>query len=254
MIIARDCTDINKPWYYLQHNFNNMNIFDRFLSVIAPYNCIGCNIEGSILCMECSEQIDRLPSICYSCGKATGNYKLCGDCIGKNKPTHVWIVANYNNLAKDIVAACKFESKRSAASEMAKMIDSTLPYFPQEPLVVFVPTANNHVRERGLDHSKLIAIYFAKLRGWRYLRLLIRTTGARQLGATRDLRKKQLDGAFRINSGLAKCCKNRYILLIDDVITTGATIEECTKQLYKAGAKQVDVAVFARTPNKVGKT
>lgn len=250
MIITRDWTDINNPWYYLQHNFNNMNVFERVLSVIAPHNCIGCDDEGVILCMECAESVGQLPSICYSCGKASQFYMPCDVCFKKNKPAHVWIVANYDNLAKDIVAACKFESKRSAAEEMAKLIDSTLPYFAEEPLVTFVPTANNRVRERGLDHSKLITLNLAKIRKWRHLRLLIRTTDTRQLGATRDLRKKQLKGAFRINSGLAEYCKNRYILLIDDVITTGATVEECTKQLYKAGAKQVDVAVFARTPNK----
>ena len=250
MIIARDCTDINNLTYYLQHNFNNMNVFDRVLSVIAPHSCLGCGIEGTILCLECSEQIDRLPSVCYSCGKATSFYKPCDACIGKTKPAHIWIVANYDKLAKDLVRSCKFESKRPAAYAMAKMIDSALPFFGEDPLIVFVPTANSRVRERGFDHSKLIAVNLAKARGWKYLRLLVRTTDTRQLGATRDLRKKQLSGAFRINSNMAECCKNRYILLIDDVITTGATVEECTKQLYKVGAKQVDVAVFARTPNK----
>lgn len=227
-----------------------MNIIDRLLSVIAPHYCIGCNREGLVLCMECAESIGQLPSICYSCGKASIAFSMCSDCFGKNKPNNIWVVTNYSDLAKEIVKAFKFESKRQAALEIAKMIDNILPYFDEPPLVTFVPTASSHIRQRGLDHSKLIAHNLARQREWKCLRLLLRTSNIRQLGSTRYSRKKQLSGVFRVNSIFADSCKNSNILLIDDVITTGATIVECTKQLYKAGAKQVDVAVFARTPNK----
>jgi predicted amidophosphoribosyltransferase len=71
---------------------------------------------------------------------------------------------------------------------------------------------------------------------------------SRQLGASREQRRSQLKNALRLNNH--DLIKGRHILIVDDVVTTGATIEACAKMLKKAGAAQVDAAVFARTPNK----
>ena len=78
------------------------------------------------------------------------------------------------------------------------------------------------------------------------MRLVHRTSQVRQLGASRQERKHQLKNVFAIAS--AEMVKNQHILLVDDVITTGATVDECAKVLYKAAARQVDVVSFARTP------
>ena len=131
---------------------------------------------------------------------------------------------------------------------MAQLINQALPYFADEPLVTFVPTASNRRRERGFDHAQLIAKELAKLRGWHIATLLGRQAKVRQLGAKRETRKEQLKNAFRpVNTGLIK---GSHILLVDDVVTTGATVEVCVKELIKAGASQVDAAVFAYTPKK----
>lgn len=186
-------------------------------------------------------------SVCYACGRAVPDFSPCQKCRKKYCPKHVWVRSEYSGSAKKLVQACKFDQNREAADIMAGMMAENLPYYDSPPLVTFVPTANIRKRERGFDQAELIARQIAKLKKYPFSRLLIRRTGLRQLGAKREIRKKQLKGAFRpVNQYLSL---DRNILLIDDVLTTGATIEACTKELYKAGAARVDATVFARTPN-----
>ena len=225
-----------------------MNLIDRFLSLIAPHSCVGCDHEGSLYCGECADIMERLPSICYACARATHDNTPCASCLSHSGPQHVWITTTYKGGPKLLIKAYKFEEKRAAAARIAELIDESLPYFPDPPLVAFVPTVTSHRRARGFDHAEYIARELAKGRDWHYARLLHRTSQVRQLGATREQRQSQLKGLFRpINKQLIK---NRHILLVDDVITTGATVGECARVLYKNGAAKVDVAAFARTPEK----
>lgn len=225
-----------------------MNPIERLLSVFAPHVCVGCGAEGSVLSDECADTIARLPSICYVCGRAAQQYRPCQKCISANSPQHLWMAFAYDDLPKAVLHSYKFNEQRAAAKRIADFIDETLPFFTESPVISFVPTATAHRRARGFDHAEHIAKYLASKRRWRYVRLLQRTAQTRQLGATREQRRKQLKGLYRpINEHLIK---GSHILLIDDVVTTGATIEECVKTLRKAGAHYIDAAVFARTMEK----
>ena len=223
-----------------------MNLIERLISLLTPDDCLNCGLEGKILCRECAEQLEQLPAICYGCGKLSRNCRPCPKCINRWRPEHVWFYAAYKDLAADLVQALKFEQKRATARAMAELLDERLPYFESAPLVTFVPTAPHRRRERGFDQAELIAKELAKLRGWHIATLLKRQKKVRQLGANRAIRRAQLKGAFRPTHQWL--IKDNHILLVDDVVTTGATIEACAKTLLKAGAKQVDAAVFAYTP------
>lgn len=172
----------------------------------------------------------------------------CDTCKHRHTPQHVWMSVAYDGIAKALLKAYKFDEKRAAATTIANQMADTLPYFAEPPTVTFVPTATSHRRTRGFDHAELLAKEIARNRGWRYQRLLHRTTQKRQLGANREQRKAQLKGLFRPASDVDLATK--HVLLIDDVVTTGATLNECSKILYSMGAAQVDAAVFARTMEK----
>jgi len=154
------------------------------------------------------------------------------------------MASDYNDAIKDTITAYKFDYKRSASRDLAFYMHNALPYF-DDVVVSYVPTASAHIRMRGFNHSKLLAMEFAKLRQLPCIATLRRTGNISQKGSSRDVRKKQLQGCI---APLSAYSTGKKILLIDDVITTGATIEECTRVLYKAGATQVAVAVVARTP------
>lgn len=227
-----------------------MNIFDTVLGVIAPHSCIGCGNEGVVLCRECAAE--KLPfikvDICFLCGKPSAHFKVCTKCATSGTPQHVWVVAEYKELAKELIATFKFEYARGAAVIVARHMDNMLPYFAEPPVLVFVPTVPAHIRERGFDHAALLAKELARIRIWHYEPVLARQNKKQQHGATKIARIAQIKGAFRVKND--QVVAGKHVLLLDDVTTTGATLLECTKMLKKAGAARVDAVVFARTPEK----
>lgn len=127
---------------------------------------------------------------------------------------------------------------------MALAIDGILPDLPKHTLISHVPTANQRVRMRGYDQAKLIATALAKKRALAHKTLLLRRGKARQVGAGRTDRFSHLENAF-LPIRLDKI-KDAEILLIDDVTTTGATLQSAAKTLKSAGAKTIYAAVFAQ--------
>lgn len=111
-------------------------------------------------------------------------------------------------------------------------------------MIVHVPTATIRRRVRGYDHGELLARELAKITGWPHVAVIRRQTQARQVGAKKMDRLKQLEGAFRVIR--TEYVRNREILLVDDVTTTGATLSACTRALKDAGAKSVSAVVLAQ--------
>ncbi|MEK7472381.1 MAG: phosphoribosyltransferase family protein [Patescibacteria group bacterium] len=167
----------------------------------------------------------------------------CQKCRQTSPLRHVWVVTKYKGLAKDLIGELKFDSRRDAAEPIAELCLSILPLLDNY-IVTHLPTSSSHIRQRGFDQAKLIARLLARGR-YRYTPLLRRTKKIHQIGASKAIRKKHLAGAFiAINRYMIK---NSKILIVDDVATTAASLEECARTLKKAGAKEVSAVVFART-------
>lgn len=120
------------------------------------------------------------------------------------------------------------------ASELAKM----------NYLVVPVPTATRRIRQRSFDHSALLARTLAPKICLQNANVLGRLGQERQIGAKRSDRLSQPKGNYFVRR--SQTIKGRSILLVDDVVTTGATIREVTKVLRRAGAKRIDALIFAK--------
>jgi ComF family protein len=223
-----------------------MNPIDRLLSLIAPYECIACGIQGGVVCAESSEQLIALPNICYVCAKASRAGLACETCKSTHTPQRTFIATEYSGISKELIAELKFKHKRETSAVMARVISDTLPFYAIAPIVTFVPTANIRRRERGFDHAELIAKHVARLNGWLFLPTLKRVGTIQQHGKNRETRKQQVRGTIELIRPIAGV----NFIVIDDVLTTGATIEECTKVLRGGGAQSVDAAVFARTKGK----
>ncbi len=223
-----------------------MNILERIISVPAPHQCLSCLAEGSLLCEACRlSLVTPLPDRCYGCGKASRQSATCKSCKRQSPLSHVWVATAYEGAPKDLVYKLKFGRANGAAGPLANILADRLPLLESDILVTYVPTANARVRKRGYDQSRLIAKELAFARGWLCLPLLARLGSGRQVGASREKRLIQLQEAFLPQK--VKYIKDAHILLVDDVITTGATLEATAKQLKKAGAKQVDAVVFAQS-------
>ncbi|MEK7603356.1 MAG: phosphoribosyltransferase family protein [Patescibacteria group bacterium] len=222
-----------------------MQLTEAVLNILAPFNCIGCGREGTILCQGCLQsEVLPLPSRCFLCQATTKEFATCTNCRQKSGLNHVWICADYSDLAKHLMTKLKFGRASAASRVIAGHMADTLPNL-EDTLITYVPTATGRVRQRGFDQSKLIARELSFVTGWPMAPLLARLSQSRQVGAGRQQRAKQLAEAFYVvNPFMIKSAK--HILLVDDITTTGATLSAAAKSLKASGAKKISAIVFAQ--------
>jgi len=204
-----------------------MRFLDWLVSNFTPYECLGCEAEGCLLCAGC---ISLLPE-----AENFGDKTKFLQSLQSATP--------YKGLAKDLIWKFKSEGAVTTAKIMAKLM---LPLLPANDLIIVaVPTATSRVRQRGYDQAQLIARELARQSGLPSINCLARSTQAHQVGSSREQRLRQLTGAFRVTK--PRLVKGARILLVDDVVTTGATMEVAASVLYRAGAVSVEGLTFAQT-------
>lgn len=219
-----------------------MSLLDTLVATFAPHDCLGCGAEGLLLCRACADMLSAVPERCYRCKRLSTGALTCKSCRSSSQLHKVRAAAVYDNLARDIVWRLKFHGARSAAAEIAGLL---LPYAANEPaILVHIPTASSRVRQRGYDQARLLARELSRLSGLPHCSLLARVGQHHQVGANREKRITQLSSAFRAVN--VATVQGAHIVLIDDVLTTGATLEAAAKVLKAAGAKRVDGLVFAQ--------
>jgi len=221
-------------------------MFDKLLSFIAPHYCCGCDKVGSLLCDNCkyniiSEQSPR----CLGCKRPTAGMWLCQDCTLPYQKA--WAVGEREGTLQRLIGLYKFERAISGHKILGDLLLNATPHLPDKTIVVPIPSPESRIRERGYDHTLLIAKYFAKNRNLKCMQILKRAKNTKQRQATTAQRLIQAKGAFYVDK---KLDKNKVYLLIDDVITTGATLKYAAKTLRRAGAKDVWVAVIAQQISK----
>lgn len=218
---------------------------DTLLSYIAPHYCYGCDATGSLLCRSCLEaEKQHHCRVCVICGQPCANGNACRrhalpyealDCV-------LWRRGAVARLIDDY----KFHRVRAASGVLARILDELLPEYDASTVVVPVPTAPANIRKRGYDHILLIAQQFARRRGLRVERPLVRQTNVTQHYARSAAeRRKQAQQFFR-------ACGVRAdvpYLILDDIFTTGSTIAAAAQTLRAAGARDIRVGIVARHGN-----
>jgi ComF family protein len=215
-------------------------LIDPLLASVAPHVCLACQREGALLCTDCVALLSDIEPSCYRCERI-GSWKVCEQCREHVALRRVQIMTPYESFAEALLQAYKFERVYNAHRQIAQVLTSA-PY-PKSSLLVPVPTITDHVRQRGYDHALKITQRLGKLTGLPTAQLLERTNQVSQTGKKRAERLSQLDGAIALRRTPPK---NVKIVLIDDVMTTGATLEQCARVLRAAGVKQISAVAFAR--------
>lgn len=217
-------------------------MFDRLLSIIAPHYCLGCDREGTLLCQECSGGLPVLAERCYRCHSLSPSGRTCVKCR-RQSPLHtVTAATQYGELAKDLVWKLKFAHAPAAAESIAHIIRDRVVF--DDAILVYVPTATARVRQRGFDQALLIGRQLSRTTGLPNRSYLRRMGQARQVGAGKRERTEHLKTAFRaVNE---PTLQGAHIILVDDVLTSGATLEAAARTLKTAGAGRIDAVVFAQ--------
>jgi len=236
---------------------------DTFLNSIYPRNiyCILCNNpidrdERYSVCLDCKNKLKFIKEkTCDKCGKPLDELYLigrCPECISnENYYTKAVSCIEYNELAKKIIYNLKYYKKRYISYHVAEIIfdrlmESNIYDFD---IIVPVPLHKDKERERSFNQASIISKYIGAMTKTHVVnRALIRSKNTlTQNQLTKEERKENLKGAFDVIN--RDRIKNKNILLIDDIYTTGATINECSKILLENGALDIYVATLATGRN-----
>ncbi len=211
--------------------------------LIAPHYCCSCGAIGTVFCGYCKfDIISESYGQCIVCLRPLGTSEsLCGHCRVPYR--RAWCCGVRNGGLEKLIDQYKFGRTGAAACPLVELAHETLPEL-SGVVVVPVPTIRRHIRQRGFDHAARVARLLAKKRNLAYEALLERKTTTVQHEATRAERHRQASEAFIARKSL----NGGVYLLVDDIYTTGATVEFASKALLEAGADEVWVVVLSRQP------
>ena len=211
------------------------------LDLVLPRRCLACGLPGAELCEPCLAALPRLgPPLCECCGAPTAwPVRRCVECAGRRLAFATARAAvPYDGAVRRLVGAWKERGLRRLAGVAAGLVVEALEG-PEAPLV-FVPADPVRRLERTQQPAEALARELARAWDVPVLPLLRRTAGPRQRGLPLADRRRNVRGAFRAASA------PRRVVLVDDVYTSGATVDAAASALRKAGARRVDVVTLAR--------
>ncbi|MDD3480884.1 MAG: ComF family protein [Patescibacteria group bacterium] len=214
--------------------------------LLFPPYCISCTQVGSFLCPKCSKEIVRLSvQYCPFCRKPIRNGQTCPDCKEGHHLTGCVAYGYYKNpILKEVIHNFKYEGVTSLSDILAPYLCGLVREEKIKfDIVVAVPITIKRLNDRGYNQAEILARKVAQELKETYFEGLKKQKETKpQVGLKRRERISNLRGAFLVEGSV----KAKRILLIDDVLTTGSTLDECARVLKKAGAKEVYGLVLAR--------
>jgi ComF family protein len=218
---------------------------EKLASILFGGSCFLCRgAARDVLCAECVAELPWLPAAaCPRCALASPSGALCGRCLAQPPHYDATVAAlGYRFPADVLVQALKFRGEVALAALLASFLSRKL-FGEKVDAIIPVPLSAARLRERGYNQAAEIAKRLGK--GRLELELCERTRdGPPQVALPFDERQRNVRGAFRVRRSLAGAA----VAVVDDVMTTGATLDEIARTLKAAGAVRVVNWVVARTP------
>lgn len=233
------------------------NIKDFFIDLIFPRQCLGCGQEGSYLCDDCKKKIGiNSKFYCVICKTPTHWSVICPSCQSGFNLKAVWVAADYNNkILQELIHCLKYKYLEEIADDLSDLVkryiveNKILANFnlnSDNAIIVPVPLHKKRYLIRGFNQSELLAKniseYF-KIRGSNLLARKINTPS--QINLKKTERQNNVKNAF-IALNNVNLSNNKKVILIDDVVTTGSTLNECALTLKNAGFEEIYGLVIAQ--------
>lgn len=226
---------------------------DFILDLLFPVECLSCGKEGDWICGDCFNKIrNNGRQYCFGCKQASHFGKVCAKCKNDYYLKGIIIAADYDEkIVSRLIIVFKYKFVKSIACYLADLLAMFLldlknsGFNLSDFLIIPVPLSKKRKRWRGFNQAEEIAKLLAG-----HLKLPLLSGGLLRIKHTRPQvklneaeRKKNLAGCF---SWKGENLCGRKILLVDDVATTGTTLNECAKVLKENGAKEVWGLVVAK--------
>lgn len=236
--------------------FPQRALLDSILNLLFPVTCVVCRSpvlerRWGAACPECWLRLEPLePPFCAQCGEpAPAIEGLCGLC---RRGEHIFDFARsallFTGTLREIIHHLKYTDRVSLANPLGDILKNCLNNEPfTGNLIVPVPLHRRRERQRGFNQAELIAARLGRHLTTRLLRRRKNTPS--QTGLSRSERKRNLAGAFEVRGHI-----RGTVIIVDDVYTTGSTMNEIARTLKRAGAERVEVLTVARVANQVNRT
>ena len=242
-----------------------ISLIDILVDVIYPENisCIICDNPISksntySLCKSCFEEIHFIKEGCYKCGKPSINnileklkYEECSYCFDKTFYfDRVISCIEYNDISKNLILKFKYQKKTYMSKYIAKIISEKLSLEDiRYDYILFVPLHKKRYKKRGFNQSEKIAKYLSEITKVEVLNCINRKNNTKALyKLDRIDRKKELKNAFALEKDHDKL-KNKNIILVDDIFTTGSTTNEISKILKINNVNKIYVVTLLNKSN-----
>ncbi|MBK7662294.1 MAG: ComF family protein [Sterolibacteriaceae bacterium] len=225
-----------------------MTAIARLLDALLPHDCYACGAHAGrdMLCRDCLQSLPQLPGErCPQCALPSPHGQLCGACL-RDAPHYDASLARwaYEFPIREMVQALKYQARLAMAPWMARALADLEPP-PEADCLIALPLHPARLAERGFNQSVEIARDLA--RHWGLPRVIDACVKDRMVEPQAKLpwkaRRKNIRGAFRCLEDMS----GQRIVVVDDVMTTGATLDEFAKTLKQRGAVHVTNVVIART-------
>lgn len=231
----------------------------RVLDVVFPPLCLKCRVavaDNGNLCPECWLTIAFLDGPCCDCcglpfEADLGPGTVCGGCLAR--PPHyarARSVMRYEEASKALILAFKRADRLEFVPPFARWLErSGRGLLTECSLIVPVPLHPLRLWQRRYNQSALLAAALARASGKPWMPELLRrrrATPSQGTMTSAKARRRNVTGAFRVEARHRPVLKGRTVLLVDDVMTTGATLDACARALRRAGAATVLAVTLAR--------
>lgn len=238
----------------------NFGIFA--LDTIFPVDCIKCgrglSFDKNYVCANCDTFTKKpLSFLCPVCEARIPEGKICRSCRRKTELKRFFNAGHYtNSCLRELIHQFKYQRVKVFSGQLAKFIikaikdnkvDKTILKNKNDFATIPVPLHKKKLRERGFNQSEEIAKHIAQ-EFWLTLLpgILVRTVETEPQAEIQDTKKRKENVKNCFVCKNAETIKNKTVILIDDVYTTGSTMEECARVLKKAGAKEIWGMVIAK--------
>lgn len=209
--------------------------FINIIEILFPEFCVGCGKLNTLLCNKCYETLEFV------------QFKIEAQNICK-KLDSITCCCYYDKISKNLIHQLKYNGVINIGQVIAHIIyyNSNLPKYD---LITFVPMHKKKTKLRGFNQAKVIALKLGKLTKTPVAELLIKTknTKSQMSLGKKSNRQKNISNSIEINNKIDKLAIKKYksILIVDDVFTTGTTLNYCAKILKNCGFKEIHGSVYA---------
>lgn len=225
------------------------SLFWKSMDWLYPPRCCNCDRRGFVLCDECFGEIEPLTgNICQKCGYPTYTQsRVCEKCrLDPPLFTEMRSWASHNGPAQKAIHALKYKRNLSLGRILAQpLIEVVERSGWKVDLVVPIPLSRSRMKTRGYNQAALISRHLAASLNIQHSTSAVKRIRNTSTQIKLDVNKRftNLLDAFYANPATLK---ERNVLIVDDVITTGATMQNCAKALHHAGAKNIYCLSVAR--------